>query len=79
MIRVYTKSNCPQCDTAKNMMNAKGLSYQTVEIGVDITREEFMEEYPNVRSAPLIVKEDTPYSYNEFLNVLSGWTEKQEI
>ena len=76
MIRIYTKSNCPQCDTAKNMMNAKGLLYQAVEIGVDITREEFMEEYPNVRSAPLIVNEDTTYSYNEFLNVLPEWVEK---
>jgi len=70
MIRIYTKGNCPQCDTAKNMMNAKGVSYQTVEIGVDITREEFMEEYPNVRSAPLIVNEDNTYTYNEFLKAL---------
>ena len=49
---MYSKENCPWCDRAKELMNAKNESYTEIKIGRDITREEFMEQFPNVRSVP---------------------------
>lgn len=52
MITMYSKENCPWCDRAKELMNTKNEPYTEIKIGRDITREEFMEQFPNVRSVP---------------------------
>ncbi len=52
MITIYSKDNCPWCERAKDYMNVKDEPYTEIKIGRDITREEFMEQYPNVRSVP---------------------------
>jgi len=54
-IIVYTKENCPYCDAAKNLLTQKGLQYTQVGIGSDITREDFVSIFPNVRSVPFII------------------------
>ena len=43
---------------AKSLMTQKGLDYTEMMIGTDITREEFMKEYPNIRSVPAIFIDD---------------------
>ena len=52
MITMYSKEDCPWCDRAKELMNTKNEPYTEIKIGRDITREEFMEQFPNVRSVP---------------------------
>ena len=52
---VYTKENCPACIALKNRFEQEGQPFNEVEIGVDITREEFMEKFPTVRSVPYVV------------------------
>jgi glutaredoxin 3 len=55
MILVYTKDNCPHCVKAKTLLQVRGLEYSEVVIGKDITREEFMEAFPNARTVPQII------------------------
>lgn len=57
MITIYTKDNCPACVNLKNTMNSNGAEYVEVNIGKDITREEFMEKFPGVRTVPHVVEE----------------------
>ena len=52
---VYSKTNCPFCDKAKQLFSEKNQAYTEMVIGEDITREEFMSLFPNVRTVPFII------------------------
>jgi glutaredoxin 3 len=54
-IIVYTKDNCPFCTKAKLLLQSKGETFSEVKLGIDITREEFMEVFPNVKTVPFII------------------------
>ena len=54
MIVVYTKDNCPACNTLKATYAKNGVVFEEVKIGRDISREEFMELYPSVRTVPYV-------------------------
>lgn len=58
-IVIYSKDNCPWCERAKDLMNVKGEKYNEIKIGRDITRDEFLEQFPNVRTVPYIVYNGT--------------------
>ena len=49
MIVIYSKDNCPWCDRAKELMTQKGDEFNEIKIGREITREEFMEQFPSIR------------------------------
>lgn len=55
MKTVYTKTNCPACMTLKASLVKAGESFKEVLIGRDITREEFMEQFPTVRTVPYMI------------------------
>jgi glutaredoxin 3 len=52
---IYTKDNCPYCVQAKNLFTNKGQQYTEMKIGLDLTREEFMSLFPEVRTVPYII------------------------
>lgn len=55
-IVVYSKSNCPNCVTAKKLLRDKQLGY--VEIDVERNPSTFarlLEQYPDARQMPQIV------------------------
>jgi glutaredoxin 3 len=54
MIKIYSKDDCAYCVDAKSLLTQKELDYTEVMIGIDITREEFVKEHPNIRSVPAI-------------------------
>ncbi len=54
-IIIYTKDNCPYCVQAKNLFNLKGQSFEEMKIGVDLTREEFINIFPEVKTVPFII------------------------
>lgn len=58
MITLYSKSNCPTCVSAKNLLKLKNLEY--VEISLDNLEEKikFVEKYPNVRTVPFLIDVD---------------------
>ena len=55
MIIVYTKDNCPYCVKAKALLSSRSMEYMERRIGIDITRDEFLEAFPNARMVPQIV------------------------
>lgn len=58
MKTVYTKDNCPGCVALKASLAQAGEAFKEVKIGRDITREEFMEQFPTVRTVPYVVDDD---------------------
>jgi len=52
---VYTKDNCPGCIFTKEKLKTQGIAFKEVKIGEDITREEFFEKFPGVRSVPYVI------------------------
>lgn len=58
-IQIYSKSNCPLCDTAKKILNSKGLSFDEIKIDDEALRKEFYEKCGmGVRQMPQIFIND---------------------
>lgn len=53
-VTIYTKSNCPNCVTAKQLLQAKGLEYQEIDIEVGGRFSNFVANYPDVKQMPQI-------------------------
>lgn len=53
---IYTTQNCPGCKQLKAQYDAQGKSYQEVVIGKGISREEFAQTFPGVRTVPFVVE-----------------------
>jgi glutaredoxin len=51
---VYSKPNCPGCDTLKAKLKAEGVDYVEIVLGKDISIEAFKEKFPTVRSVPFM-------------------------
>ncbi len=60
MMVIYTKDDCPACIQAKAQMDQAGQEYREMKIGTDISREEFMTKFPQIRSVPYVVIELNP-------------------
>jgi glutaredoxin len=52
---VYSKPNCPGCDTLKAKLRAEGVDYVEIMLGKDMTIEAFKEKFPTVRSVPHMI------------------------
>jgi glutaredoxin 3 len=53
-VKVYSKDDCPWCDRAKSLLELHEVKFDEIKIGRDITRGEFLEQVPNVRTVPQI-------------------------
>lgn len=53
-VTIYTKSACPNCVVAKNLLKKKGLTYSEVDMDNDAQRAVFTERYPDIRQMPQI-------------------------
>lgn len=69
MYKVYTKPDCPYCVKAKSLLKMNGLEFTEVKIGTDVTREFVMENFPSMRSVPIITKDDA---------LVGGYTQLEE-
>ena len=54
-VNIYTKDNCPACVALKARLTKDGESFTEINVGKDITREEFLKEFPQVRPMPHLV------------------------
>lgn len=53
-IIVYSKSHCPNCDTAKQLLDRKGLDFQERSIDEVEWRDVFTRQFPDIRQMPQI-------------------------
>jgi glutaredoxin 3 len=54
-ITIYTKSNCPNCVSAKQLLKSKGLEYSERDLTNDIVKQaELFAAYPDARQMPQI-------------------------
>jgi glutaredoxin 3 len=70
---MYTRTNppCPFCQQAKALAKAKGIDYTNIDIGTDISREEFQNKFPSARTVPLILIDgEVIGGFNEFKNYI---------
>lgn len=54
MYIIYSKNNCPRCDTAKQLLERKGVEYEVKMVGVDFEVEYLLSQ--GVRMYPFIEK-----------------------
>jgi len=52
---VYSKSGCPYCDKAKQILEMTGQTYTEYKLGIDFTREEFYNEFGPGSTFPRVV------------------------
>lgn len=58
-IVVYSKSTCPQCDTAKRLLESRGLPFEVIQIDDEAERLAFYERCgPSVRQMPQVFIND---------------------
>ena len=53
-ITIYSKSGCPNCDTAKALLKEKGLQYREVDVEVGDRLAILLNSYPEARQMPQI-------------------------
>jgi len=53
-ITIYTKSGCPNCVTAKRLLDSKGIGYEERDAEDVAVFMKLMEQYPEVRQMPQI-------------------------
>ena len=54
-IKIYSAPGCFYCDQAKELCKRAEVEYEFIEIGTDITREDFLKLYPGIEVSPHIV------------------------
>lgn len=57
-VTIYTRSNCPNCVSAKRLLESKGLSYADVDIEVGERLANLLKEFPDARQMPQIFIND---------------------
>lgn len=57
-ITIYTKHHCPNCVTAKMIMDMAGLDYNEVDIELGERWANFIKEFPDARQMPQIFIND---------------------
>ena len=57
-IFVYTKSKCPNCVAAKQLLKSKGLKFIENDMDTESVRQDFHFAYPDVKQLPQIFIED---------------------
>jgi glutaredoxin 3 len=53
-ITMYTKANCPNCTTAKLVLDSVGLKYAEVDVELGDRLANLLKEFPDARQMPQI-------------------------
>jgi glutaredoxin 3 len=53
-IVIYTKSNCPNCTTAKALLNSKGIGFDEIDCDNPYEFDALREKHPEARQMPQI-------------------------
>lgn len=72
MIDIYSKVDCSYCVAAKELMKINDIAYTEHVIGRDLTRDEFLERFPNMKTVPVILVDGNIIGgYNDLLEHVS--------
>lgn len=55
MLEVYGRSGCEYCTKAQKLLEEKKIPYNYIQLGVDITKDQFIEMFPEQKTVPVIV------------------------
>ena len=58
-LRVYTKDGCPACVNTKTFLSNNSIDFEEFKIGQNITRDEVLQKFPNAKTVPIIVIDDS--------------------
>jgi len=53
-ITIYTRDNCPNCDSAKRLLQSHNIEYTDVDIELGDRLANFLKEFPDARQMPQI-------------------------
>lgn len=70
-ITIYSKSQCPHCESAKNLLKSKGIEFTEVRIDLDPEARQFLIGQGH-RSVPQFYRDDElllPGGYNDLLRL----------
>ena len=71
VVEIYTTKTCPYCVRAKKLLDAKGVSYQEIDVSEDQNLRQFMVEKAGGRtSVPQIFINDHPMGGCDDLHAL---------
>ncbi len=59
-ITIYTRKDppCAYCERAKALMDYYGVDFDNKIIGENISREEFIDQFPNIKTIPAVFFDD---------------------
>lgn len=57
-IILYTKANCPNCVSAKQLLQSKNLQYVEVDVELGSRWENLLKEFPDARQMPQVFIND---------------------
>ncbi len=69
-IKVYWKPDCKWCDKAKEHLYTKGMEFEAIQLGEDISIEYFKMINPQAKTAPAIFVDEI---------FIGGYTELKEM
>ncbi len=70
-VEIYTKENCPYCEKAKDLLDAKGVEYETYNVTGDEERfDEMVERAEGRKTAPEVFIDD---------ELIGGWDETSAL
>lgn len=55
---VYSKSGCPYCESIKQILVGKDLTFTEYKLGVDFDRDQFYSEFGKGSTFPQVVMDD---------------------
>jgi len=57
-INLYTKSNCPNCTAAKQLLESKNIDYLEIDVELGSRWQNLIREFPDARQMPQIFIDD---------------------
>jgi glutaredoxin len=71
MYTIYTKEDCNYCDNLKKLLDVQKIEWHDIQIGRDISRDDFLKTFPEVKKVPLVIDGDKLIGgYNDMVEVL---------
>lgn len=70
-IEVYTRDGCPHCVDIKQFLSNRKVGYTEFKIGSNISRDEVISKFPDVKSLPIVTLEDDIIGSSELKSLVN--------